>query len=80
MNPLTSRVEGKISGLLPLFFRLIFDGWLVSNKHYFFDFASHPAEYKPVYEQVLVGFFPFEDESTLTSDAHGSFIEYVLSI
>ncbi len=77
---LTSKVEAKISALLPNKFGIVFDGWSQGDTHYASVLATYSTE-TPIGNSTLLSCFsPFEDELTRDAANHVSFLKFVLSV
>lgn len=79
MSRLTATVEKKIAKLLPNKFALVIDGWSSSGTHYLAVFATFASSNSKEYSSILLGFSPFEDETSLNADSHYEYIGFVLS-
>jgi len=81
LTGLTKLVETRIKDLLPEKFSLVFDGWSAGSTHFVAVFASFTSEKEDSgYETRLLGFSPFEDETSCDGDHHIEFIKGVLEI
>ena len=80
MNRLITHVEEEITIILPSKFGLVVDGWSALDIHYLAVFATFPANTETKYDQVLLGFSPFENEENMKPENHVDFIKFVLDL
>lgn len=80
MHKLTKIVEEKIRNILPDEFCLIFDGWTKQTTHFIAVFATFSSSNELGYDSVLLGFGPFENETSLGTSELYKYLSFTLSI
>ncbi len=79
LEALSSSVEEKIAQILPDKFAIVFDGWSCGDTHYVAVYATFPYNTPVGYRKVLLGFSPFEEETSQSAQEHYEYLEFVLS-
>ncbi len=80
MDRITTHVEKKITKILPSKFELLVDGWSALDTNYLAVFETFTANTETKYDQVLLGFAPFESEENMKAENQVDFIKFVLDL
>lgn len=80
MSERTKIIENKIASLLPSSFALLLDGCSCTSTRFLGVFASFHSDSSRGYETCLVTFSPPEDESSLSTEDHYTFVSRILEL
>ncbi len=80
IDSITSRVEKKVTDMLPEKFALVIHGWIESDTHYVSTFASLSSSSNFGYSIALLGFSLLENELCQGAESHKECFEFVLNL